>query len=156
QEQCRQQLTRIAEELETLRPLALAKQHRRWWTPAYWKASSAKVARFTELEATEKNLQTKEQQLSEQRVALLPATGETENPHAAERTGTGESAAAEIELWQQQKLAQQTTAKELLAAWEQAPFRPAAVTREALRQGRAVWEKQTAQEKEKAKFLDRW
>jgi hypothetical protein len=155
QVQCRVQLSSIDQELEVLRPLAMAKRHGRWWTLAFWRASAPKVSRFAELQAAEKNLQAKLDHLTGQLAALLPAGWSSNDPPPLV-VMAGATAATEIDRLRQECAALNTSAQQLLAGWEPLPFCPAAIDHETLQQTHLVWEKQVVQEKEKASFLNRW
>ncbi len=149
-----------------IRPLALARQKVRWWSPVWWRATfRGNVA--GELAAVEAELETTQGQLDQLDRAISDL-------HAADESA-GRQLAEQVEHLKQQCLAEQSDVlrqrlrviaaktESLRQQWQhllgQLPhdgLRPLEMTAGAVSGAQARWEQHCAREEEKDRFLGHW
>lgn len=161
-----QQLIDLASQISALRPLADAKNQKRWWTGAWWRATFLEnsAARLAELQALEqqaqeglRSLEEETERVSrEQAAALAAVQAERAELLAAEAARRqAEQDDQEAVLQRERQLLQN---KWQVALGELAPDspRPAALTFAAFQEARDDWRRRREQEERQRAFGRQW
>jgi hypothetical protein len=156
-------LAALNKEAAKLRPLALAKKQRRWWSLAWWRATSSVLGHLLDLE----------ERIAAAQDAVAAATDEAQVLHAKrqaleedhqvalDRIVTGESRRRQgMVLDEQTALAQE--AKLLRDKWQarltglEAELHPEALTAAAVAAARLRWQEHLQHDEEACKFAGQW
>jgi hypothetical protein len=166
QAESRQTVDTLNTQADALRPLAAARQRRRWWSPRWWRATFQRdvvgrlAALEAQIEAVRANLKAQDEA-----IRRLGAEGDSaEQAASAERTRLLE---AEVEARrgelrdQEEALAHEAgllqnkwdnLCRELAVPAE----RPAAPAAEAVQAARTLWQAQAGQDEERCLFARQW
>jgi len=165
QTQKRQKLDTVLEELNSLKPLAEAKQHVRWWSGLWWKATfqGDVPKRVTELEEQQQTLQAALAKLEQDRQSLTQQHTDEEQRYQQAQTAVLEAECArrqgELDL---QRCHLDRHQSQLRQHWQtlstgvESERLPAEMTLAAVQAAQAQWQKQAQQEEEACQFARQW
>lgn len=162
-----QNQTVLDAELGTLRPLVEAKQQRRWWTAAWWRATlqGKRIrTRWTQQQERRQQIEADLDSVREQAAALTQQWEEAERVVAAKRADLIAAEVArrqaeledrEADLRREQSVLQQKWQAVCQSLSPHSP-RPAAMTPQAVRAARSAWRRQVEQAESQHAFARQW
>lgn len=159
----RKKLTR---RIERLRPLVLAKQARRWWSPAWWRALVHKdvasklrtqelqhVENGARLEVLQRDIESNREQQREAKHHFARLCSQQQETEARRRQESGDR--EDRERAQQQAILQRQW-EHICPEIERDSARPAACTVDAVRAAHAEWQKQCQDDDARCGFAQKW
>jgi hypothetical protein len=163
----RQEQAALDAELHALEPLALAKQHGRWWTAAWWRATlhgKSILARWTHGQQRRQQIQTDLDALHEQVAVRARLQEEAENVFTSKKAGliAAEVARRQAEL-EDRQAALRREQSILQQKWHhlhqgmapESPW-PAEMSPQAVQAARLAWRRQLEQLAEQRAFAQQW
>jgi hypothetical protein len=156
----------LTAKFDALRPLADAKEHKRWWTGTWWRATfqGDVLTQAAELQKAQQQVQTDLEELERQAAAAREARDREDQTFAGRRKGLVEEEVARRETAVRQR--QAAVAEELAQvekSWQgmldgllQDTPRPAEASAAAVAQARGAWERLREQDGARAELARDW